>query len=408
MLGRDALWSASLSYHLKAVLSAAPLLKREWNKKERLALQDSVRTAVPDHRAAACLRHRLGSSAVAVSKTEGGQTRLSGLMVCNASHVCPICHHNKMARDRTLVAQIVAKHYDAAGFMVDAVLTVPHSAGESLAVVLERLEAVWNSLRSKKIWRELSEALGIVGCIRKLEVSLTKNGWHPHYHVSFLCDWQGALGIKGCTRHAALADVFGIVAGCWSDAGKREGIRVCMYAQAAVAIVAAVDAEKAVRYNTKNMGYGEGKGDSLTPMDLLRIIDQIDDPEAVNAAKSLFAEYAGSIKGRHVISPLGTARTTKASIAADQAAEPPKREDSDRLGTIAVEGWSAVVKARLREKVAEVTTQEDLTALILLAAWKAGYSFIPAGWLTLPPAIKTVIKVKRDPADASALEGMPT
>lgn len=316
-------------------------------------------------------------------------------MVCNASHICPVCHHNKAAKDRTTISEIVAQHYDEGGFMVDVVLTVPHTSSEGLGVVLERLESVWKCLRSKPIWRELSEALGMVGCIRKLEVSLTKNGWHPHYHVSFLCDWRNVQGIHGYTRHAALMDVHSVVAGLWSDAGKRAGIKVCMYAQAAVAIVAAVDAAKAIRYNAKNMGYGDGKKDSLTPMDLLRIIDQIEDPAAVNAAKSLFAEYATAVKGRHVVSPLGAARASKASIAADKSAEPPKREDSERLGTISIECWNAVIKARLREMVAQVATREDLTALILRAAIGAGFTHIPASWLTLSlTANKTVIKVK--------------
>lgn len=396
-----------MSYHLKAVLSAAPRLKREWNKKERLALQNAVRITLPKHRASACLRHRLGASAVAVSATKEGHTRLGGLMVCNASHVCPICHHNKMAEEKATIAEIVAGHYGAGGFMVDAVLTVPHTAGESLANVLDRLESVWKSLRSKPIWREVTNEVGIVGCIRRLEVTLTAHGWHPHYHVSFLCDWRAAKGIKGGTRHAALADVHALVAGCWSEAGKREGIKVCLYAQAAVAIVAAVDAAKAVAYNAKNMGYGEGKGDSLTPMDLLRVIDQIADPAAIYEAKRMFAEYATAIKGKHTLSYLGTARTAKAAIAVDQEEEAPIRDEAERLGTISVDGWSAVVKGRLREAVAQVVTREELEALVLRAACIAGYTSIPVGWLTLASATKTVIGVKSIPTLVSSLGGVP-
>lgn len=396
-----------MSNHLNAVLSAAPLLKREWNKKERLALQNAVRIAQPKHRASACLRHRLGASSVAVSATKEGQTRLGGLMVCNASHVCPICHHNKMAEEKATIAEIVAEHYGAGGFMVDAVLTIPHTAGESLAKVLDRLESVWKSLRSKPIWRDLANELGIVGCIRRLEITLTANGWHPHYHVSFLCDWLAAKGIKGDTRHAALADVHALVAGRWSEAGKRAGIKVCLYAQAAVAIVAAVDAAKAVAYSIKNMGYGEGKDDSLSPMDLLRIIDQITAPAVTYAAKRLFAEYATAIKGKHTLSYLGTARAAKAAIAADEAEEAPSRDEAERLGTISVEGWHAVVKGRLREAVAQVATREELATLVLHAASIAGYTSIPVGWLTLASATKTVIGVKSIPTLISSLGGVP-
>ena len=80
--------------------STGPLLKREWSKSERLALQNAVRIALPTHRASACLRHRLGTSPVTVTATADGKTRLGGLMICDAHHICPVCHHNKMAKDK--------------------------------------------------------------------------------------------------------------------------------------------------------------------------------------------------------------------------------------------------------------------------------------------------------------------
>jgi hypothetical protein len=396
-----------MSYYLKAVISAAPLLKREWSKKERLALQDAVRIAMPKHRAAACLRHRLGASAVAVSATREGNTRLGGLMICSASHVCPICHHNKMSQDKAMIAEIVAEHYAVGGFMVDAVLTVPHAASESLADVLGRLESVWKSLRSKPVWRVLADELGIVGCVRRLEVTLTANGWHPHYHVSFLCDWGAAKGIKGGTRQSALADVHALVAGRWSEAGRREGITVCLYAQAAVAIVAAVDAAKAVAYNAKNMGYGDGKNNSLTPMDLLRIIGQIADPAVTCAAKRLFAEYVTATKGKHALSFLGIARSAKAAIAQERMEDESGRDEAELLGTISIEGWDAVVNGRLREAVAQVVTREELAALVLCAACIAGYTSLPTGWLSLTPGKKTVIGVKSNPTLVSSLGSEP-
>lgn len=384
--------------YLNAVLSAAPLLLRKWDKKERLALQDAVRIAVPKHRAAACLRHRLGSSGVTVSATAEGGTRLGGVMVCDASHVCPVCHHRKMAEDKALLAEIVSQHYAAAGFMVDAVLTVPHRAGEALADVLDRLDTAWNALRSKPLWRQLSIELGIVGCIRRLEVTLGTNGWHPHYHVSFLCDWAFTKGIKGHTRHKAMDDAFSIVAGSWSDAGKRAGIAVCLYAQAAVTIIEAVDAAKAVAYNAKNMGFA-GKSSSLTPMDLLRIINQAAAPSVALAARKLFAEYANAIHGRHTMSYLGTAKEAKSSIKGKSTA-PKSLPKAEKLGTLSPIAWSAVVTGGLRWAVAQVTTRCELVALVLKAALLAGYSSIPVGWVMVTPESKTVIDVKSMPGGA--------
>ncbi len=377
--------------YLKAVLSAAPLLKREWNKQQRLALQNAVRFVVPKHRASACLRHPLPASSVTVSATESGGTRLGGLMVCDSFHVCPVCHHKKMTQDKAAIAKMVGQHYAAGGFMVDAVFTVPHNSGETLSEVLGRLETVWKSLRSKPIWRELAKGLGVVGCIRRLEVTLTNNGWHPHYHVSLLCDWQETNEIKGRNRHAALADAHALVAGRWAEAGKKAGIEVCLFAQAAVAIVDAVSAEKAVAYNAKNMGFG-GKATSLTPMDLLRVIDQIGDPAAIVAAKRLFTEYSEAIRGKHVLSLLGIARDMKATTTA-----PKVKEAAERLGGISPDGWGAVMAAGLREEVAQVTTRERLAAIVLRAAIFGGYAAIPTDWLTLTMETKPVIGVKSNP-----------
>lgn len=381
-----------MSFQIKAVLSAAASIEREWNKQQRLALQNAVRLALPKHRAAACMRHRLGMSDVTVNATASGKTRLGGLMVCDAFHVCPLCHQRKMAADKATITELVHKHYAAGGLLVDAVLTVPHHAREPLAVVLERLETVWRALRSKPLWRELENTLGAEGCIRRLEVTLTKNGWHPHLHVSFLCQGHTGIGERNESWVSALNDAHGSVAAIWARAGLKASVKVCLWAQAAVTVIATVNAERAVAYNLKNMGLGD-KSDSVTPVDLLRLIDQVDDPAVIRAAKQLFNEYATAINGKHVLSLLGIARTLKG-----KALPPPrKQEESEQLGSISADGWHAVLSANLREKVAQVRTREELAALILRVATFCGYPDIPTGWLKLSRESKSVIEIKSPP-----------
>ncbi len=65
------------------------------------------------------------------------------------------------------------------------------------------------------------------------------------------------------------------------------------------------------------------------------------------------------------------------------------------------------MQAGLREAVAQVVTREDLAVAALRAAYFAGYTSIPTGWLTLTPATKTVIGVKSGPVTVSLLEGLP-
>lgn len=372
----------------KNLVFVIPSLSRDGSKRERIDLQNAVRETLPKHRASTCLRHRLGgSSSVTVSTTDKG-TRLGGLMVCGAGHICPVCHHRKMVQEQKVVSQLVHNHYQEGGILVDAVLTLSHRANESLECVLSRLEVAWKNLRSSRHWRPFSRELGIVGAIRRLEVTVGAHGWHPHFHVSFLCDPGAAEEIQGRSWHAALNDAFSIVSGYWTTAAKEAGNSVSHYAQTAVAIIGNVDAQKAVAYNMKNMGYGE-KENSLTPVDLLRVVAQVDSAATVRAAKRLFAEYAEAIKGKHILTFIGVAK--EARVAALKAAEAVCAETKiEQLGKLSGDAWRAIVKTGLRGVVASVKNRRELVAAMLLAARLNGEIRIPIGWMKLAFETKSV------------------
>lgn len=378
--------------HIKQVLSTISFLHRDGGKYESAELQNIVREILPDSRVAACLRHRLGDSSVVVSTTNRGSTRLGGLMVCDAGHICPICHARKMTKEQQIVSHLVHDHYQAAGVLVDAVLTVPHRLNEPLATVLDRLDSTWKSLRSSPIWKGLTRELGIVGCVRRLEVTLGHHGWHPHLHVSFLCKLDLAQEIKGCSWRTALDDAFSIVSTHWRQAGKKTGLAISEEAQAAVAIIGHVDAQKAISYNTKNMGYCK-KPNSLTPTDLLRIVAQVTDGAIVHAAKRLYAEYATAVKGKHTLTFIGSAKASRnnAVKAVDAACVEVVEEE---LGTVSPEAWRAIVKAGSREALAVVKSRREVVAITLRAALGAGHRRIPLGWmrLALKAKTKTVIR----------------
>ncbi|ARL97324.1 protein rep [Burkholderia pseudomallei] len=385
--------------NFKQVLSTLPFLNRDGGKHESLTLQNIVREILPDSRVGACLRHRLGPSGVSISKNNRGNTRLGGVMICDAGHICPVCHGRKMARDQRIVSNIVHEHYAAGGILVDAVLTPPHRANESLPTVLGNLDMTWEQLRTRRIWKTFAQELGVIGCIRRLEVTLGPHGWHPHFHVSFLCDPARASGVKGRSWHAALDDAFAIVSGAWCKAAAEVGIAASAKAQAAVAIIGHVDAQKAVAYNAKNMGYCR-KSNSLTPMDLLRVVAQMEDVAVTRAAKKLFAEYAAAIKGRHALSFTGSAKAAQ-KAAAEKADAVSKDSDEEQLGIVSPEAWSAAVKAGLREALATVKSRRELVQVVLRAALGAGHRRIPFGWMRLSFATKTVISVKRTAAQSS-------
>lgn len=373
--------------HIKQVLSIIPSLRREGGKFESRNLQNIAREILPGTRVAACLRHRLGNSSVTVSTTDRGTTRLGGLMVCDASHICPVCHARKMAKEQHIVSRIVHDHYQAGGILVDAVLTVPHRLYEPLSDVLDRVDSTWKSLRSPATWKHFAGQLGIVGCIRRLEVTLSANGWHPHLHVSFLCKLEDANEIKGHSWRTALDDAFYIVSAQWRQAGGKGGIAISEDAQAAVAIIGHVDAQRAVNYNTKNMGYCK-KPDSLTPMDLLRVVAQTDDGAVVHSAKRLFQEYADAIKGKHTLTYTGSAkaaRTTAIKAADDVCTEAVEK----RLGAVSPDAWRTIVKTGFREALTVVKSRREMVAIVLCAALSAGHRGIPLEWMRLSFTVET-------------------
>ncbi|MFL9948921.1 protein rep [Paraburkholderia agricolaris] len=381
--------------NIKQVLSILPFLNREGGKRESLALQDVMGEIFPGSREAACMRHRLQAPSVPVGVTERGNTHVGHLMVCDAAHICPVCHGRKLAKDQRIVSRIVHDHYQAGGILVDTGLTVPHHIHEPLSSVRKRLEAVWKRLLSKRIWKELTRTLGIVGFIRRLEITLGPNGWHPHYHVSFLCNPAHATDIKGHSWKTALDDAFSIVWGSWRQAGEDAGIAVAEQAQAAVAIIGHLDAQKAVSYNLKNMGYCR-KPESLTPIDLLRVVAQINDAATVYYAKKLFTEYAKATKGKHILSYGGTARAAR-RVAVEQAEEDCAELVQERLGYVSPEAWRAIVKTGLRPVfTTTVKSRRELVAIVLRAALGTGHGNIPVGWMRLcfEAETKTVISIK--------------
>ena len=375
--------------HIKQVLSIIPSLRREGSKFESAELQNIVREILPDSRVAACLRHRLSNSSVTVSTTERGNTRLGGLMVCDSSHICPVCHSRKMAKEQQIVSRIVHDHYQAGGILLAAALTAPHQVYEPLSENLDQMESIWKCFRSPAIWKRFADKLGIVGCVRRLEVTLGANGWHPHLHVMFLCKSEQAKEITGHSWRTALNDAFHIVSTHWRQAGGKAGIIINENAQAAVAIIEHIDAQRTVNYNTKNMGCCK-KPNSLTPLDLLRVVAQ-GDGAVTYAAKQLFKEYATAIKGKHTLTYTGSAKLSRnGAVKSADAAYADAVEE--KLGTVSPDAWGAIIKAGLREHLAVVKSRRELVAIVLRAALGSGHGHIPLRWMRLAFETKTVIR----------------
>ena len=385
--------------HIKQVLSTLPSLRREGSKLESAELQNIVREILPGNRVSACLRHRLGKSSVTVSTTDRGNTKLGGVMICDSSHICPVCHCRKMAKAQQIVSHIVHDHYQAGGILLEATLTIPHQLYDPLSESVGRMESTWKWFRSPAIWKRFADKLGLVGCVRRLEVTLGPNGWHPHLHVSFLCKPDQAKEINGHSWQTTLDDASHIVAAHWRQAGVKAGITISEKAQAAVAIIDHADAQRAVNYNTKNMGYCK-KPNSLTPLDLLRIVAQ-GHSAATLSAKQLFKEYATATKGKHTLTYTGSAKRSRNDAVKSADADYADVME-EKLGTVSPDAWTAIIKAGLREYLSVAKSRRELVSIVLRAALGSGHRHIPFSWMRLAFTHKTKTVIR-----SSAIPSVP-
>lgn len=65
-------------------------------------------------------------------------------------------------------------------------LTFPHDAPDRLADTMRLVKEGWRRVRQGRAWRLLAQRVGIVGTLRKVEVTHGGNGWHPHIHLTYL------------------------------------------------------------------------------------------------------------------------------------------------------------------------------------------------------------------------------
>lgn len=94
-----------------------------------------------------------------------------------------------------------------------------HSQGDSLEVLLNRLDGAWKRVvGSRRPWRAFEERHAIGGLVRVLEVERGRSGWHPHLHVLLLVEgrpsqvsWESLIGDLRARWCAALEVEGGLV-----------------------------------------------------------------------------------------------------------------------------------------------------------------------------------------------------
>ena len=81
------------------------------------------------------------------------------------------------------VRAIADAHRQAGGALYLVTLTLPHDEGDRLEPLYVAVADAYRFVRGGSPWYRMKDAIGFVGEIRALEVTVGRNGWHPHLHV---------------------------------------------------------------------------------------------------------------------------------------------------------------------------------------------------------------------------------
>ena len=112
----------------------------------------------------------------------GVRAHYSQLITCGLAWTCPMCGPKIAAERATDIAMGITEQHHRAGQVALLTMTLRHTRAQSLSELLTGLAGAWRHCRNSKVPRRLWRAL-TTGWIKRLEVTLGPNGWHPHLHV---------------------------------------------------------------------------------------------------------------------------------------------------------------------------------------------------------------------------------
>jgi pyrimidine deaminase RibD-like protein len=122
----------------------------------------------------------------------------AGVQTCGSVWCCPVCA-NRIQEVRRQEIALAMKHFIAKakakgveGKFKQAVMvtfTFPHTRDDSLKELLVKQSEALKKLRAGNVWTLFKNRIGFEGLVRSLEVTRGGNGWHPHTHELWFCDY---------------------------------------------------------------------------------------------------------------------------------------------------------------------------------------------------------------------------
>lgn len=153
-----------------------------------------------------------------IRRLDDGGTYYSNTQSCGSVWTCPVC----AAKIRTRRAKEVSEAVERAeargwgGYLVTC--TLRHANGDGLRDLLDGLRDAWHDVTGGRSWQAVKADHGITGYIKSVEVTVGKNGWHPHAHTLVLVDHAAT--------EAEAEELRGIVSDRWVRSLARRGYRL--------------------------------------------------------------------------------------------------------------------------------------------------------------------------------------
>lgn len=314
-----------------------------------------------------CGRVVIGQHGVGVRRTAAGVVGLAGLETCGSVWACPVCNAKIMARRALEIGAAVTAWEAAAGKVGFLTFTMRHSTADSLADLWDALAYAWGKVTSGKAWRRDKERFGVAGWLRAVECTVTwDNGWHVHVHALAMLD--------GSQRGRDLAALHARMFGRWERALVRKGLEAPLMIGQDARLIKGGAHEALGLYLTKaqdrdtiglEMVHTQAKkgrhgSASMTPWELLTVIDTGEDEGTVLRALDLWHEWEAGSKGRRQIAwskglrdlvGLGTEKQDE-DVAAEVVGD-----ESDTVVYITRDGWK-----RLRQHPVLIGQMLDVLA----------------------------------------------
>lgn len=229
------------------------------------------------------------------TERDGHRAHFAQLVYCGKT-VCPLCGAKIAAERAADIALGLSSHYAAGGRVLFATYTLPHTRAQGLSELLSGLSRGWAAIRQNKTPRRLLRA-HTVGWIKRLEVTVGENGWHPHLHV-FRFLKPGVSDAQAAELAAAEYDT-------WARSMQRRGLGIPSREHGLVWKVLELDQahEEVARYAAKSAGLelasaGTKIGRTTGSRSPLQVLHDFGEHGELRD-RELWFEYVEAMHGRH-------------------------------------------------------------------------------------------------------------